>query len=168
MRLTSAVALARSRLDRSDATSKTRRSDVRPLSDEFIDAYLDAEWPEVGHCVGVLSLRRAAASSFSSMSNGDYFTILGMPLLPLLGVFAASGRSFRHDTDRAYRLDWDGQVDRRTRCSNERAFPSSMPTPRCAGCRAGWAVGRAHRARVSRNCTRGNSRSSASSRCRTR
>ena len=84
MVLTSAVALAR------DGAEDWRHIDsaileVRALSDEFIAAYLDAEWPEVGYCVGVFRLEGRGVQLFDSI-EGDHFTILGMPLLPLLGA----------------------------------------------------------------------------------
>jgi septum formation protein len=84
MQLTSAVALARGgEVDWSHAeTAKLR---VRPLSDAFIESYLTAEWPDVGYCVGVFRLEGRGIQLFSSI-EGNYFTILGMPLLPLLGA----------------------------------------------------------------------------------
>lgn len=84
MKLTSAVALARGgEVDWSHAeTAKLR---VRPLSDAFIESYLAAEWPDVGYCVGVFRLEGRGIQLFSSI-EGNYFTILGMPLLPLLGA----------------------------------------------------------------------------------
>lgn len=84
MELTSAVAIARGgQVDWSHAeTAKLR---VRPLSDAFIESYLAAEWPDVGYCVGVFRLEGRGIQLFSSI-EGNYFTILGMPLLPLLGA----------------------------------------------------------------------------------
>jgi septum formation protein len=58
---------------------------VRILSDAFIDEYLEAEWPEVGYTVGVFRLEGRGVQLFDRI-NGDHFTILGMPLLPLLGA----------------------------------------------------------------------------------
>jgi septum formation protein len=63
---------------------------VRPLSDGFIRSYLDAEWPEVGYCVGVFRLEGRGVQLFDRI-DGDYFTILGMPLMPLLGALRARG-----------------------------------------------------------------------------
>jgi septum formation protein len=89
MRLTSAVALARGgRAEWVQASSATLH--VRPLSDAFIAAYLDAEWPEVGYCVGVFRLEGRGVQLFSAI-DGDHFTILGMPLLPLLGALRERG-----------------------------------------------------------------------------
>ena len=89
MLLTSGVALARGgKLDWSHV--ETARLDVRPLSDAFIEEYLDAEWPEVGYTVGVFRLEARGVQLFSSI-DGDHFTILGMPLIPLLGVLRERG-----------------------------------------------------------------------------
>lgn len=84
MRLTSAVALARfGRLDWRHV--ETARLQVRSLTERFIADYLDAEWPEVGYTVGVFRLEGRGVQLFSSI-DGDHFTILGMPLIPLLGA----------------------------------------------------------------------------------
>ena len=84
MVLTSAVALATAgRIDWSFCDQAQLR--VRRLSDRFIADYLDAEWPEVGYCVGVFRLEGRGVQLFDSI-DGSYFTILGMPLLPLLGA----------------------------------------------------------------------------------
>ena len=58
---------------------------VRVLSDDFIKSYLDAEWPAVGYTVGVFRLEARGVQLFSTI-EGDHFTILGMPLIPLLGA----------------------------------------------------------------------------------
>lgn len=82
MHLTSAVALAHiGSVDWSH--SETARLAVRELSDDFIETYLDAEWPEVGYTVGVFRMEGRGVQLFSSI-QGDHFTILGMPLVPLL------------------------------------------------------------------------------------
>lgn len=89
MRLTSAVALAHHGCeDWRHVEGATL--EVRPLSDAFIAAYLDAEWPEVGYTVGVFRLEAMGVQLFSAI-NGDHFTILGMPLLPLLGALRDRG-----------------------------------------------------------------------------
>lgn len=89
MYLTSAVALARGgQVDWGCCDSAVLR--VRPLSDRFVDSYLDAEWPEVGYCVGVFRLEGRGVQLFEQI-DGSYFTILGMPLLPLLGALRERG-----------------------------------------------------------------------------
>jgi septum formation protein len=89
MRLTSAVAVARAgNLDWSHAETATLQ--VRPLSEAFITDYLDAEWPEVGYTVGVFRLEARGVQLFDRI-EGDHFTILGMPLIPLLGALRERG-----------------------------------------------------------------------------
>jgi len=58
---------------------------LRDLSEEFIDAYLAAEWPEVSQCVGVFRIEALGVQLFESI-DGDMFTVLGMPLLAVLGA----------------------------------------------------------------------------------
>ena len=82
MLLTSAAALTRDgQVDWSQAD--TARLSVRPLSDAFIANYLDAEWPDVGYTVGVFRMEGRGVQLFDRI-EGDHFTILGMPLVPLL------------------------------------------------------------------------------------
>lgn len=57
---------------------------VRPLSYGFIEAYLDAEWPVIAGCVGCYRIEGPGVQLFSRV-EGSQFTVLGMPLLPLLG-----------------------------------------------------------------------------------
>jgi len=87
MLLSSAVALATDgKVDWSHA--ETARLQVRPLSEAFIEHYLDAEWPEVGYCVGVFRMEGRGVTLFDAV-EGSHFTILGMPLLALLGALRA-------------------------------------------------------------------------------
>ena len=89
IQLTSAVALARGNaIDWNYA--QTAALEVRPLSEAFIAGYLDAEWPAVGHCVGVFRMEGRGVQLFSRI-EGDHFTILGMPLIPLLGALRDRG-----------------------------------------------------------------------------
>ena len=57
---------------------------MRPLGDEFIDRYLDRAGPTVLWSVGCYQIEGLGAQLFERI-DGDHFTILGMPLLPLLG-----------------------------------------------------------------------------------
>ena len=89
IRLTSAVALARDeRIDWSHAGEAVLH--VRHLSEEFIHTYLEAEWPAVGACVGVFRMEGRGVTLFEAV-EGDHFTILGMPLVPLLGALRERG-----------------------------------------------------------------------------
>ena len=89
MLLTSAVALARrGRCEWSHADNAALK--VRTLSAPFIDAYLDVEWPDVAYCVGVFRIEGRGVTLFDRI-EGDHFTILGMPLLPLLSALRTRG-----------------------------------------------------------------------------
>jgi septum formation protein len=82
MQLYSAVALAR---DGAVEWSDVGRAElhVRELSEDFIQSYLDAEWPEVGNCVGVFRIEGPGIQLFDRIIGG-HFTIMGMPLIPVL------------------------------------------------------------------------------------
>lgn len=66
------------------------RLKVRRMSDAFIESYLDAEWPEVSYCVGVFRIEALGVQLFETI-EGDQFTVLGMPLLPVLGALRDLG-----------------------------------------------------------------------------
>ena len=89
MRLVSSVALARDGQVEWNHISDAVLH-LRPLSDEFIAQYLHAEWPEVRHCVGVFRMEGRGVTLFDEV-EGDHFTILGMPLLPLLAALRERG-----------------------------------------------------------------------------
>lgn len=63
---------------------------VRPLSESFIQSYLDEEWPAISGCVGCFRIEGPGVQLFSRIS-GDHFTVLGMPLLPVLGYLRTRG-----------------------------------------------------------------------------
>ncbi|NKJ00096.1 Maf family protein [Novosphingobium sp. SG707] len=67
------------------AHAECARLSVRPLDEGFISAYLDAEWPEVAACVGVFRIEARGVQLFDSI-EGSHFTVLGMPLLAVLGA----------------------------------------------------------------------------------
>jgi len=62
---------------------------MRPFSDAFLERYLDAAGPEVTLSVGAYRLEGLGAQLFSRI-DGDYFTILGLPLLRLLDFLRSS------------------------------------------------------------------------------
>ncbi len=62
----------------------TARLTMRAFSDAFLRDYLDREWPAIGGCVGGYRIEGPGAQLFSRI-EGSHFTILGLPLLPLLG-----------------------------------------------------------------------------------
>ena len=59
---------------------------MRPLSDAAIDAYLAAAGRAVSTSVGAYQLEGLGVHQFAQI-KGDHFTILGLPLLPLLDYF---------------------------------------------------------------------------------
>ena len=89
MELYSAAALVRdSRTIWSDASLASLT--FIGMSDTFIAAYLDAEWPAVAGCVGVFRIEGRGVQLFERI-DGDYFTVLGMPLLKVLGALRDLG-----------------------------------------------------------------------------
>jgi septum formation protein len=70
--------------------SDCARLHVRELSAEFIDHYLNHEWPEVGSTVGAFRIEAMGVQLFERI-EGDQFTVLGMPLLPVLGALREQG-----------------------------------------------------------------------------
>jgi len=68
----------------------TAKLTMRDFSDAFLDSYLDAEWPAIGGCVGGYRLEGMGIQLFSRI-DGDHFTILGLPLLPLLDWLRVRG-----------------------------------------------------------------------------
>lgn len=63
---------------------------MRPVSDAYLDDYISRNWPALQHCVGGYKLEEEGVRLFSQI-NGDYFTILGLPLLPLIGYLGTRG-----------------------------------------------------------------------------
>ena len=66
------------------------RLKVRPLSESFIEQYLEAEWPAVAGCVGVFRVEALGVQLFEEI-GGSHFTVMGMPLLPLLTALRGQG-----------------------------------------------------------------------------
>lgn len=57
---------------------------MHDFTDAFLDAYIAQAGDDLISCVGAYALEKSGAWLFSEI-KGDYHTILGMPLLPLLG-----------------------------------------------------------------------------------
>lgn len=66
------------------------RLTMRNFSEHFLDDYLDRVGEEVLHSVGAYQLEGLGAQLFQRV-EGDFFTILGLPLLPLLGFLRVHG-----------------------------------------------------------------------------
>lgn len=66
------------------------RLTMRPFSDAFLDGYITRNWPSVQESVGAYKLEEEGIRLFSAI-EGDYFTVLGLPLLPLLNYLGQRG-----------------------------------------------------------------------------
>lgn len=66
------------------------RMTVRPLSDAFIEAYLEAEGDALLGCVGGYRIEGRGVQLFSRI-EGSHFAIVGLPLLPLLDYLRTRG-----------------------------------------------------------------------------
>lgn len=63
---------------------------MRSFSDGFLDDYIARNWDDIRHSVGAYQLEREGARLFAAV-DGNHFTILGLPLLPLLNYLSQRG-----------------------------------------------------------------------------
>jgi|TARA_B110000908_G_scaffold94089_1_gene111522 septum formation protein len=63
---------------------------MRDASDSYIDKYVDRNWDSIRHSVGGYKLEEEGVRLFHSI-EGDYFNVLGMPLLELLAFLTLRG-----------------------------------------------------------------------------
>lgn len=66
------------------------RLTMHAFSDAYLDDYLARNWESVRHSVGCYKIEEEGVRLFSAIS-GDHFTILGLPLLPLLAWAGTKG-----------------------------------------------------------------------------
>ena len=66
------------------------RLHVRQLSDAFLESYLDAEWPAIAGCAGAFRIEGPGVQLFDRI-EGDQFTIMGMPMIAVVGHLRARG-----------------------------------------------------------------------------
>ncbi len=63
---------------------------MRPLSAQFIDHYVHEYWEDIRPCVGCYRIEAEGIQLFEAV-EGNYFAIMGMPLLPLLNHLRVTG-----------------------------------------------------------------------------
>lgn len=63
---------------------------MRPLSDDYLEGYVARNWDSIRQSVGAYKLEEEGARLFSKV-DGDYFHVLGIPLLEILTYLAQRG-----------------------------------------------------------------------------
>lgn len=66
------------------------RLTMHAFSDAYLDDYVTRNWESIRHSVGCYKIEEEGVRLFSAIS-GDHFTILGLPLLPLLAWLGTRG-----------------------------------------------------------------------------
>jgi septum formation protein len=66
------------------------RLTMHTISDAYLDDYVTRNWDSIRHSVGCYKIEEEGVRLFSAIS-GDHFTILGLPLLPLLAWAGTRG-----------------------------------------------------------------------------
>lgn len=72
------------------STARTARMTMRELTTKEIEWYLDEVGEAAAASVGAYQVERLGIRLFSRI-DGDYFTILGMPMIPLIGALRRLG-----------------------------------------------------------------------------
>lgn len=63
---------------------------MRSFSDAWLDGYISRNWDSLRHSAGGYKLEEEGVRLFTDI-RGDYFTVLGLPLLPLLAYLEFRG-----------------------------------------------------------------------------
>jgi septum formation protein len=63
---------------------------MRDASDDYLQDYVDRNWDSIRHAVGSYKLEEEGVRLFSHI-EGDYFNVLGMPLLEILNYLTLRG-----------------------------------------------------------------------------
>jgi septum formation protein len=66
------------------------RLTMRAFSDDWLDGYVTRNWDEIQHCVGGYQLESEGVRLFAAV-DGDYFSVLGLPLVPMLNYLGQRG-----------------------------------------------------------------------------
>lgn len=66
------------------------RLHMRDASDDYLEGYVDRNWDSIRHSVGAYKLEEEGVRLFTRI-EGDYFNVLGLPLLELLSYLTLRG-----------------------------------------------------------------------------
>ena len=66
------------------------RLHMRDFSDAFMDDYIDRNWESIRHSVGGYKMEEEGVRLFDKV-DGDYFNVLGMPLIEILSYLTLRG-----------------------------------------------------------------------------
>jgi septum formation protein len=68
----------------------TVRLHMRDASDTYLEDYIARNWDSIRHAVGAYKLEEEGVRLFTRI-DGDYFNVLGLPLLELLSYLTLRG-----------------------------------------------------------------------------
>ncbi|SPF79444.1 Maf family protein [Pseudoprimorskyibacter insulae] len=66
------------------------RLQMRSASDTYLNGYIERNWDSIRHSVGAYKLEEEGVRLFARI-DGDYFNVLGLPLVELLGFLTVRG-----------------------------------------------------------------------------